>query len=81
MEWFKIISSASNTEYHLGPSVMIDISVIWFSVILRHVTMKVSLEALNDSHDKYIYDERSSFCIFCWNNNYIFSSDLNFTPT
>jgi len=51
-----IINSASNTEYHLGPSVLIDISVVCLSVILRHMTMKVDLEVLNDSHDKYTYD-------------------------
>ena len=36
---------------------MIDISVICLSVILRHMTMNVNLEALNDLHGKYTYDE------------------------
>lgn len=40
---------------------MIDMSVICLSVILRHMIMKVNLEALKDSHDKYTYDESSSF--------------------
>lgn len=64
MEWMKIITSAPNTEYHLGPGVTIDISVICLSVILKHMTMTVNLEALNDSYNKYTYDESSSFWIF-----------------